>query len=479
MSIKGSDGFRHIRSEGESVMSQGLLIKEVLPDSLAAASGIESGFRIVSVNGNSLRDLIDLEFYQAEGEVSLCLENPSGEKVEVFLEKDPDERLGIVLDPPPIRRCPNDCDFCFVDQMPPGQRQSLYIRDEDYRYSFLYGNFITLTNLSEKDYLRILEQRLSPLYISVHATDPEVRKRLLRNERAPDILGRIDHLVQGGIRLHTQIVITPGINDGSVLERSVEELSARFPGVSSLAIVPVGLTGHRDNLPPISPIDAAYARKMLSTIENYQKPFMKKWDDPFLFPADEWYVIAGKSFPSIRRYGNLPQLGNGVGIVPLFQSEWKKRLSSIRKGRPVPGHMENRQIAMVTGAAFFPYLQKMLADLDQTLMTGKGKIRAFPVDNALFGRSVTVAGLLGGEDIIRALEGASLPQGTRVLVPDVALRADSEMLIDDVSLSEIAHRTKLIVDAVPSDARGFWEWMEKQDLLSAPPASSNDRMVMA
>ena len=442
-------------------MPQGLMIKEVLPGSLAEDAGILAGYNIVSINGNSLRDLIDLEFYQAEGELVLQLENPDGEKSELSLEKDPDERLGIVLDPPPIRRCPNDCDFCFVDQMPPGQRQSLYIRDEDYRYSFLYGNFITLTNLSEKDYRRILDQRLSPLYISVHATDPGIRKRLLRNERAPDILERIDHLVAGGIRLHTQIVVTPGINDGEVLDRSVQDLSARFPGVSSLAIVPVGLTGHRDNLPPIRPIDKHFAQKMLSVIEAYQKPFMQKWDDPFVFPADEWYVLAEKNFPSLRRYGTLSQLGNGVGMVPLFSSEWKKKLLSHQKKgtSPLRKIMESPLI-MVTGKAFSPYLEKLLSDLGQVFSEKTGAIRSLSVENRLFGSSVTVAGLLSGGDIANAVVNARLLPGTKILVPDVALRADSEVLIDDLSLEDIASRTGLEVLAVPSDARGFWEWME-------------------
>ena len=460
-------------------MPQGLVIKEIIRGSLAEEAGILAGFNILSINGNVLRDLIDLEFYQAEGELDLQLENPaSGEQWTLTLEKDPDERLGIVLDPPPIRRCPNDCDFCFVDQMPPGQRQSLYIRDEDYRYSFLYGNFITLTNLSEKDYRRILDQRLSPLYISVHATDPAVRKRLLRNERAPDILDRIDHLIAGGIRLHTQIVITPGINDERVLDRSVEDLSARFPGVSSLAIVPVGLTGHRDNLPPVRPIDKDFARKMLTVIASYQKPFIQKWNDPFVFPADEWYVLAEKSFPSLRRYGTLPQLGNGVGMVPLFCSEWKKKILSYRKKGNFPlEFMQKESWMMVTGTAFAPTLERLLSDLGNIFSEGKPSIRKLPVENRLFGSSVTVAGLLSGNDIIETVLRANLPSGTKILVPDVALRTDSEILIDDISLEDIAFRTGLEVFPVPSDARGFWEWVESDEPLKSRGGKENLRAV--
>ncbi len=457
-------------------MGQGLIIKEVLPGSLADEAGIRTGQRIVSINGNKLLDLIDLEFYQADGDIVVMLECDQDGIFEIDFEKDPDERLGIVLDPPPIRRCPNDCDFCFVDQMPPGQRQSLYIRDEDYRYSFMYGNFITLTNLSERDYQRILSQRLSPLYISVHATDPAVRKRLLRNERAPDILDRIDHLVNGGIRLQTQIVVTPGINDGEVLDRSVKELSARYPGVSSLAIVPVGLTQHRSNLPSIDLIGPDFARKMLGVIERYQRPFIEKWDDPFVYPADEWYVIAGKSFPALKRYGSLPQLGNGVGMVSLFQTQWRQKLSRNRQDLLSLRGMDTADappcLALVTGTAFKPYLVKLVALLEEKFPGWGGGIRVVPVENRLFGSSVTVAGLLGGGDILSAIQNESLPYGSWVLIPDVAVRADSDVLIDDHSISSLSQATGYPVFQVPSEASGFWDWL-LENLPSAEHSSAS------
>ncbi|MHB8422139.1 MAG: DUF512 domain-containing protein [Leptospirales bacterium] len=441
-------------------MGQGLIIKEVLSGSLAEEAGIRVGQRIVSINQNTLQDLIDLEFYQSDGEIVVLLEDARDGPFEVAFEKDPDERLGIVLDPPPIRRCPNDCDFCFVDQMPPGQRQSLYIRDEDYRYSFMYGNFITLTNLSERDYQRILSQRLSPLYISVHATDPLIRKRLLRNERAPDILGRIDHLVKGGIRLQTQIVVTPGINDGEVLDRSVRELSERYPGVSSLAIVPVGLTQHRSSLPAIDQIGSAFARKMLGVIERYQRPFLEKWDDPFVYPADEWYVIAEKGFPALKRYGSLPQLGNGVGMVPLFQSQWKKKLSRIRQPLPDTGKEGFPPLfVMVTGTAFSSYLSQLVSLLEEKVPELGSRIRVLTVSNRLFGSSVTVSGLLGGADILDAVHNEPFPEGSWILIPDVALRTDSDVLIDDYSIASLSKSMGYPVFQVPSDASGFWDWL--------------------
>lgn len=448
-------------------MGQGLIIKEILSGSLAEEAGIRVGQRIVSINKNTLLDLIDLEFYQSDGEIVVMLEDDKEGAFEVAFEKDPDERLGIILDPPPIRRCPNDCDFCFVDQMPPGQRQSLYIRDEDYRYSFMYGNFITLTNLSERDYQRILSQRLSPLYISVHATDPVIRKRLLRNERAPDILDRIDHLIKGGIRLQTQIVVTPGLNDGEVLDRSVRELSERYPGVSSIAIVPVGLTQHRSSLPSIDQIGPEFARKMLGVIEHYQRPFIEKWDDPFVYPADEWYVISRKGFPALKRYGSLPQLGNGVGMVPLFQSQWKKKLSKIRQSLPeIEKDGFPPSIALVTGTAFSPYLLQLVDLLVEKVPEFGQRIRVVPVRNRLFGFSVTVAGLLGGGDILESIRSESLPDGSWILIPDVAIRADSDVLIDDYSISALSKATGYPVFQVPSEASGFWRWfLETQSVM--------------
>jgi putative radical SAM enzyme (TIGR03279 family) len=446
-------------------MGQGLVVKEVIPESLASEAGLRPGDRILSINGHPLRDLIDLDFYQADGEVVLSVESGTEGPVEIAFEKDPDERLGLVVDPPPIKRCPNKCDFCFVDQMPEGQRKSLYIRDEDYRYSFLYGNFITLTNLSDSDYQRILDQRLSPLYISVHATDPKVRKRLLRNDRAPDVLKMIDRLTAGGIRLHTQVVITPGVNDGEVLERSVADLSSRYPGVSSLAIVPVGLTQHRSDLPEIDSIGKEFARKMIAKIDALQRPFLEVWDDPFVYPADEWYVIAGRSFPSLKRYGTLPQLGNGVGLVPLFQSQWKRGSGKLRSARTIAGapRKEKRRpgvrFALATGTAFAPYLRRMVDALGVESPEWREVFSVLEVENGFFGDSVTVAGLLAGRDIRKAVLDAELPDGTMVLVPQVAVRNETDVFLDDSSVTGISGELGRRIALVPSDASGFWEWI--------------------
>ena len=447
-SVEGREwgGAAPLRGDGN-----GLTIREVVEGSPGWKAGLRPGDSLLSLNGVALRDLIDLEFFQAEARVSLSYRR-AGEPFQIRLRKDPDLSLGIVVDPPPIRRCPNDCAFCFVDQMPAGARKTLYIRDEDYRYSFLYGNFITLTNLTEKDYQRILEQRLSPLYISVHATEPILRRQILKNDRAPDILPLLRRLSEGGITLHTQVVLMPGINDGEALIRTWEDLSALYPRVASLAVVPVGLTSHREGLPPVPSIDAPFAKKMIREIVSLQKRGMDRWGDPFIYPSDEWYVLAKTPFPSLSRYGDLPQLGNGVGLVPLFRKQWMSGIRRLQGSLPRP-------LALVTGKGFFSYLKEFISSwiVDESPM-GK-KVTVLGVENRSMGESVTVSGLLGAHDIINTVAQAKLSPETLLLVPDIVLREGTEILIDDGTIGDIAKSVGLDTLAVPSTAREFCAWL--------------------
>jgi putative radical SAM enzyme (TIGR03279 family) len=449
--MESAESIDETREGLEYSEARGLRVREVLDGSPAWEAGIKADDSILNINGNLLRDLIDLEFYQAESLVRLRYRRGT-ESRSVRIRKDPDLSLGIVVDPPPIRRCPNDCSFCFVDQMPAGARKTLYIRDEDYRYSFLYGNFITLTNLTEKDYLRILEQRLSPLYISVHATDPVLRRKILKNERAPDVIPLLERLCKGGITLHTQVVLMPGVNDGEALRKTWEDLSALYPRVASLAVVPVGLTSHREGLPPVASIDSAIAKRMIRDVVALQKMGMKKWGDPFVYPSDEWYIIAQEPFPALSRYGDLPQLGNGVGLVPLFRKEWKGGIRRLTGTLPRP-------LALVTGMGFFATLSELVTLWEKGAEVGEGRIRVLGVDNVAMGESVTVAGLLGAGDISRAVKKADLPSDALVLVPDVALRDGTEILVDDGSIGDIASMTDRDVCAVPSTARAFCQWL--------------------
>ncbi len=442
-----------VESSPKEREKSGLLVKEVIPESPAWESGVKKGDRIISINGAPLRDLIDLEFFQADSEISLEILS-EGRVHSIEIVKDPDLSLGLVVDPPPIRRCPNDCEFCFVDQMPEGARKTLYIRDEDYRYSFLYGNFITLTNLTEKDYQRILEQRLSPLYVSVHATPLSIRRKILKNERAPDVLPLLRRLTEGGITVHTQIVLTPGVNDGDVLQQTWKDLMALYPGVGSLAVVPVGLTSYRTGLANVPSIDRTFAKNMIHILSSMQKISLDAIGDPFIFPADEWYVITGGTFPSVSRYGSLPQLGNGVGLVPLFQRQWKRAMRT-RTG-PV-----SKPLILVTGKAFASYLQELVNARIKMEGSKKNEMMVLPVENHFFGSSVTVAGLLSARDILAAVEKAGLPDDSLLCIPDICLKDDSDMLIDDATIGDIGRISGFESVAVPSTGREFWRWVRE------------------
>lgn len=310
---------------------------------------------MISVNGREMKDVLDYRFVEGEEELLLELAKPNGEVWEVEVEKDLDEALGIDFPEMKIRSCPNKCFFCFVDQMPEGQRDTLYIRDEDYRFSFLFGNYITLTNLTRKDKERIFEQKMSPLYISVHTTDLELRRLMLVNPRARDILAEIREMTEHGIVLHTQIVLCPGINDGDYLVKSIEDLVKFYPSVGSLAIVPIGLTRHRQGLQELREVSVEVAREMIEWIKPWQRRFRKEIGYPFVFLADEWYTKAGLPFPPLEEYADLPQQGNGVGIVPLFLSDFEGMLPFLPKKISEPA-----QILMATGTSFSPFLTSCL-----------------------------------------------------------------------------------------------------------------------
>lgn len=436
---------------------KGLEVQDVIAESPGWDAGIRPGDRLISLNNVVLRDLIDLEFYQSDSEL-LVEYRSGGKRVLVELEKDPDISLGLVVNPPPIKRCPNDCEFCFVDQMPEGARKTLYIRDEDYRYSFLYGNFITLTNLTEKDYQRILDQHLSPLYISIHASPLEIRRRILKNQKAPDVLPLLRRLIEGGIRLQTQIVLTPGVNDGGVLEKTWEDLLAFFPGVESLAVVPVGLTSHRQDLPDVPLIDRNFAREMIGTLLALQKRSIEQVGDPFIYPSDEWYVIADRPFPSVSRYGGLPQLGNGVGLVPLFERQWKRAFRTRKSPLRDP-------LILLTGTAFAPHLRKLLGMRETAFPESVGEMRVLEIENGYFGPTVSVAGLMSSRDIVAEVRRSEIPSNAVLCVPDVCLKDGTDIFIDDGTLANVRSATGFETVAVPASGKEFWRWVREQ---SAP-----------
>lgn len=428
----------------------GLLIAGVAPGSIAAEFELEAGDRLLAVNGQQLRDLIDYSYYTAsDEELLLEIARQDGEIWELEVERAAGEPLGLTFAPPAPANCRNNCIFCFVHQLPKGLRKPLYVKDEDYRLSFLNGNYVTLANISQVELDRIIEQRLSPLYISVHATNPELRQRMLGKKGIPPILEQLQALAAARIALHTQIVLCPGINDGPELERTVSDLANLYPAVQSLAIVPLGMTKHRQKLPQLQPVDSDYARAFIKTWGPQTKALNKRLGEPFLFLADEFYLKGGLPFPPLREYGDLPQIENGVGMVPLFRREAAKTLRSAR-------HLGDFRATVATGVSSFPFVGEFLTQLGEK--TGLNVIPV-AVENRLFGESVTVSGLVSGNDIVAALQGQEI--GRALLVPDVMLKEGEGVFLDDVSLEELGTRLGCRVETFDCTPQGLYRILRK------------------
>lgn len=422
-------------------------IEQVYPGGIAEELGLESGDVLISINQQPVRDLIDVLLSESLEELLIEVRRTDGEHWELELEKDADETLGLEVEHPDPQQCGNQCLFCFVHQLPRGMRRSLYVKDEDYRFSYLYGAYITLGNIREEELSRIEEQQLSPLYISVHATDEDVRCRLL-GKQVPPIMPILERLIEAGIELHTQIVLCPGLNDGVCLENTIRDLYGLGPQVLSLAVVPVGLTGHREKLYPLTPLSEEQAQSALDTVESLQKTFLGNTQKRFVFAADELYLQAERPFPEIDAYEDFPQIENGVGLIPSFRKEAQQ---VFRVAEP----LELEKITLVTGESFAPELQAFASELSR--LTGVD-LKVEKVDNHFFGGAVSVAGLLTGCDILSALADVHLGQG--VLLPDVMFREGQDVLLDDMSLDELRARLNVPVYKVSSSPWGILDALE-------------------
>nr|WP_026842366.1 DUF512 domain-containing protein [Citrifermentans bremense] len=423
----------------------GLIVDRVMPGSIADELEIEPGDRLISVNGHPLRDVIDYNYYSADDLLDLELEKGDGELWELEVEREEGEPLGLSFEAPLPARCGNNCVFCFVHQLPKGLRGPLYVKDEDYRLSFLYGNYVTLANIGRAELDRIKEQRLSPLYISVHATEPELREELLGKSGILPILEVMKELAEARITMHTQVVLCPGWNDGEAFARTVEDLASMYPAVASLAVVPVGLTEHRKHLPPLVPLTREFAASFVEQWSGKARLLEERLGEPFLFLADEFYIKGEIPFPPLASYGDLPQLENGVGMIPLFLSEAEQVLE---EAEPVPG----ARVTVVTGESPYNYLAGFLAQLSTA--TG-ASIAAVAVKNRLFGPSVTVTGLVCGRDIISALQGVEL--GDLVLVPDVMLKEGEGVFLDDLTMDDLERELGKTVQVVESTPYGIYD----------------------
>lgn len=432
--------------------TDGLLIEYVATGSLAAELDIEAGDTLLMINGQPLRDIIDYNYLASDEELLFLLRKSNGDLWEIEFENDEYEPLGISFPPPSPSSCGNSCLFCFVHQLPRGLRKPLYVKDEDYRLSFLYGNYVTLTNMLPEELDRIREQRLSPLYISVHATDPGLREQLLGRTGLRPVLEVMGELAAARITMHTQVVLCPGLNDGAALEKTVADLAALHPFVASIAVVPLGLTRHRKGLPELHPVSDTYAREFVAAWQPRQLELEQRLGEPLLFLADEFYIKGGSEFPPLDSYGDLSQLENGVGMVPLFLAEAGDMLAS---AEPLP----HAEVTVVTGLSAHSYIAEFTAKLGQK--SGL-TIRTVPVANHLFGEQVTVAGLVTGGDICAALEGVNV--GLALLVPDVMLKEGEGVFLDDMSLADLGEKLGCRVESFVTSPEGFYS--ELQDILS-------------
>jgi putative radical SAM enzyme (TIGR03279 family) len=421
------------------------VVASVEPGSIGEELGFQPGDRLLSINGQRPRDLIDLQVLVGDEALVLEVQDPDGTVHTVELEKDLDEGLGLgfteaLFDG--LKQCNNACPFCFIDQQPPGKRRSLYLKDDDYRLSFLYGSYLTLTNLSQADWRRIEDQRLSPLYVSVHATEPQLRSRLLVNPRAALLLEQLCWFQERNLQIHAQVVVCPGLNDGDALERTLRDL-ARFaggdwPAVLSAAVVPVGLTRFRPPGDGLVPVDRACARAVIGRVERLQVEFQGGCGSRFAWLSDEWYLIAGLPLPQRAAYEDLPQQENGVGSIRAFLEalEWATRELPARLERP-------RRLGWVVGKLVAEALQPVVDRLNAV----EGlELILHGLPSPYWGQDQVVTGLLTGSDLLEGLAGRDL--GDRLLLPSVMLRQGEPVFLDDVSLEELEQHFPVPIDLV-------------------------------
>jgi putative radical SAM enzyme (TIGR03279 family) len=426
--------------------SKGGLVARILPGSIAEDLGLQAGDRVLAVGGHPLRDIIDYRFAIAEEQIELLVHTSSG-VVACDIEKEPDEDLGIAFAEPlfdHLHRCGNACMFCFITQMPANMRSSLYVKDDDYRLSFLYGNFITLTNLRESDWERIGEQHLSPLYLSVHATDPALRAAMMGRRRIPDILAQIRRLGRLGIQVHAQVVACPGLNDGEALDRTIEDLARLHPVVQSIAVVPVGLTRCSATLPhpgrdaPLRGYLPTEAARLVDQIMTYGNRYRRRLGVRLVYPADELLLLSNRDIPAASFYDGSPQYFNGVGMTRDFLDAWEQTMPRCPSRLVLPA-----PVALVCGTLIAPTIQRLV----NQLRGGGPTIQVVPVPNRFFGETVTVSGLLTGQDVTAALRSTPGPYD-HVLLPRAMFDHEGVRTLDDYTIKDIAREIRRPVSVI-------------------------------
>ena len=423
-------------------------ITAVREGSIAQEAGIEAGDGLISINGKKIVDVIDYEFLCAQEKLLLQIDNARDKTiVELEIEKDEEESLGLEFASglmSPQRTCGNNCMFCFVDQMPKNCRQTLYVKDDDWRLSFIMGNFITLTNVSDNELQRIIDRRVSPLYISVQATEPQLREKLMRNKHAGKLMDQLKKLKDAGLKFHCQLVLCHDLNDGEHLSRSLNDLWGLYPAAQTVAVVPVGLTRHREGLSVLTPYDAVGAREVLDIVEQYQQKCKAQQGTCFVFASDEFYFLTGRDMPSNADYEGFAQIENGIGMTRKFEKEFETALADMPKG------LARGKYTLATGVLAQGWLQK-IADTAAAHTGAKLTVRA--ITNRFFGDTVTAAGLVVGTDLIDTLRGEEL--GDALLIPRCMLRERDDVFLDGLSVADVERALGIKVVPVNSGGDDF------------------------
>ncbi|MCR4589970.1 MAG: DUF512 domain-containing protein [Lachnospiraceae bacterium] len=431
------------------------IVSRVMAGSIAEEMEIEPGDELLCVNGQEIEDIFDYQFLTEDSSVTVLIKKKNGEEWELEIDKDEDEDIGIEFEKglmDEYRSCRNKCVFCFIDQMPEGMRESLYFKDDDSRLSFLQGNYVTLTNMSDHDIDRIIRYRLSPINISFQAMNPALRCKMLNNRFAGEALKKVDRLYEAGIRMNGQIVLCKGLNDGDELEYSIKALSKYIPHLESVSVVPVGLTKFRDGLYPLQGFGKEDSAEVLRLIHSWQEKLFKEHGTHFIHAGDEFYVMAEEEVPSADSYDGYLQYENGVGMIRSFLDEFEECLEDMeRDPADFPPADAKRELSLCGGLLMSGYIEKCLEKLH--VLYPDIRVHYYPVINRFFGEKITVSGLLTGQDIVEALKGKEL--GSILYLPENLLRANTDVLLDDMTLQDISEHLSIPVDIIGTDGRDF------------------------
>lgn len=421
-----------------------VLISGIESHSPASRVGMEAGETLLYINGNEIADVLDYRFYMTDRRLDIVTRTFSGEQKRYRIQKDEYEDLGLEFDTYLMDRqmsCKNKCIFCFIDQMPKGMRPSLYFKDDDSRMSFLFGNYVTMTNMTDHDIERIIKMHISPINVSVHTTNPELRVKMMANPRAGSCLSYLRRLADAGIKINAQLVLCPGINDGEELRRTLSDLEALMPALESVSCVPVGLTKFREGLYPLRSYTREEAAATIDLIHSFSDRFYEQYGNRIAYPSDEFFLQAGRPFPNVEYYGALDQLESGVGMMSLLEDEFEQALDG------VASRTINRKLSTATGQASYPLIKK-LADRLMERFPGL-TVQVFPIENHFFGPEITVSGLVTGRDLTEQLAGKEL--GEALLIPSVMLRHEQDCFLDDMTVEEAESRLGVTLRAVAND----------------------------